>query len=418
MAALWRPVVWQAVELTLRAAGLVLLCRAVGAAELGALLLWATVAAFGSVAISAGGASFTTIELGRAPGSARSIHRSLVRIRLRIWLLVALALGAGAVITGQGPVLPALFALILLFGGNGPLGAGSLGAWMTTGALDALGKVERESLHRLAGAAVAVSVLALIAWRPALVRWEWLPLAPLAGGVTVLALGLHALRGRISGDGPAPKARLLLLRAGPLWLYAILGLVQSQSDLLLLRGHVPAADLGAYGMAARLLAVILLPVMVLGRLVVPILSAPAADARERLERLRAPARLALMVLVPAGIVLAAGLADPLLAILGREYTAAAPALRILSLELVVMALFCRAALWLACVEGRRWFVAGLLAAAASSVALNLALIPGFGIAGAAAAHLASLLIGHLVWQIGFSVLPATRLPAAACRELA
>lgn len=401
----WRRLSWSLVylvgDLAFRTIALVILVRLTSKAQMGVLTFWATLAAFAAVAMSVGGASFAAIEMARAPTKAGAVFIRLATLRSRIWAPAVACLFAYGIWSEQSLALPFLFASILLVGGAGALGAGSYGVLSVNGALDGLGKVRLDLLFRCVGSFFCLLFLGVVFVFPALCSYEWLPVAALLGGIINLVLGVVYLKPKLASTRRASLDRSHLRFAIPLWTFAILGLVQTRVDLLFLKNYLTESELGTYGVAGYLAAVMILPAGVLGRVFAPKLAAPAQTEHERLMRITPRFCMLLIGLVLAGILCFLGLADLLLWPLGAKYEAAAPFLRILSLEVCTTALFFMPAIWLAVNNKRFFFMLGLAVAAASSVLLNYLLIPQYGATGAAWAHVSSLALGQLVYLVGF-----------------
>ena len=394
-------VIAQVAELACRAGGLVLISRMLPAAELSRVIVWGTLCAFGSVWMGLGGSSNAAIQIARVPCSRRSTFRQLAAIRFRLWL-VTLPLGFGAaLLLGDSLLFPLLFGLVLLFGGAGLLAGGSYGVLGLSGALDAHGLVVRDSVYRAVASLLGLSLLFVLHVQQAAVPVEWVPLIPLLSGLLLFGLSWPIASKRLEGDGPAPSTFTLLRDSSQLWSYVALGLVQAEIGILILDAFVPPEELGVYGIAARVAAILLLPATTLGRLLAPKVAAPAADPRERLAHLWPSFRFALLTFVPAGLLLSIGLADYALVPLGSEYAGGAVYLRILSLELVTTAFSFAPALWLAVERDNRYFIGGLVLGACASVVLGLLWIPPYGAIGAAYAHFVALLGCQLVHVLGF-----------------
>ena len=394
-------VIAQVAEVACRAFGLVLISRLLPAAELGRLIVWGTLCAFGSVWMGLGGTSNAAIQIARVPSAMRSTFRKLAMIRFRLWLLTLPVGLVAALLMGDSLLFPALFALVLLFGGAGLFAGGSFGVLGLSGALDAHGLVVRDSVYRALAALFGLGLVLVLYLNPGRVHAEWIPLIPLLAGLLLLGLSWPVVHQRLEGDGPVPPTFTLLRDTAQLWSYVALGLVQAEIGILILDAFVPAHELGVYGIAARVGAILLLPATTLGRLLAPKVAAPAADERERLGRLWPSFRIAVITLVPAGVLLSVGLADYCLLPLGPEYAGGSVYLRILSLELVTTALSFAPALWLAVHRETRYFIGGLVLGAVASIILGLLWIPAFGAIGAAYAHFIALLSCQLVHVLGF-----------------
>lgn len=391
----------QIADMGFRTLGLILLARVITTAEISLLIVWGTMTAFGAVTLGLGGASNAAIEIARQPAASWSTFRRLAGLRLRIWMVLVPLGVAYALVKGDSLVLPILFGLILLVGGAGLLSAGSQGVLGLAGGLDSLGLVVRDSVFKALASGLALILLASLWFFPDLLPAEWIPLFPLLGGLLFTILAWPTIQTRLTGRESDLGSKRLLADAAPLWLYTILGLVQAEIGILILDALVPAEELGVYGVTARIAAILLLPASTLGRLLAPKVSAPASSETERLSRLIPSLRIALIVLLPAGVLLSLGLADYLLWPLGPTYAEGSAYLRVLSIEVCTSALFFLPALWLAVNKISRWFIYGLIVGALSSIVLNLWLIPLHGALGAAYAHLISLSCCQLIHLAGF-----------------
>jgi O-antigen/teichoic acid export membrane protein len=146
--------------------------------------------------------------------------------------------------------------------------------------------------------------------------------------------------------------------------------------LTLLRG---ADDAALYGAANRFLDVALIPATALAHTILAYVS--PLSGRRRLREvhryLLAAAGIAVVVAIVGSV-----LATPVLKIFGPEYAAARNATIVLLVSAVPGALVATLT-WVAAVTNRRWF--GVVAALAlvGNVGLNLLVIPGYGIVGAA-----------------------------------
>jgi O-antigen/teichoic acid export membrane protein len=220
----------------------------------------------------------------------------------------------------------------------------------------------------------------------------WVPVAVAAGmavGAAMLHRGLLALGVRLTSAGDDGAVRAMLARGRRLVLFTLLGLVLYNVDLLILRYLKGDADAGRYAAAYVLISFCANLMIAYSHTVLP---AMARD-REPTAATAATYRTALVVawLVTVPVAVGGALVAPLLVTLlfGRAYGDSAVALQVLVLSVPVAAL-------------REVAVAALIArhqepallrvnavAAVVNVGLNLALIPAFGLAGAAWATVAS-----------------------------
>jgi O-antigen/teichoic acid export membrane protein len=206
-----------------------------------------------------------------------------------------------------------------------------------------------------------------------------------AGGAAVLLWSL-ASRGR-----PSPRWSTFVesvqlgLRSHAI---AVLDQILTRADLVLVSGVLGAGPAGYYAVAQGVATLMLALPAVVGTVVFPRLSATLdAETRWALTWRVAALTAALVAAVALAVAMAA---RPLIALVfGTDFTPAAPALRCMLPGVVVIAVQTVAVQFLNSFGYPLSIAAAWAAAAALSVGLNLAVIPRWGIEGAASAFSAS-----------------------------
>lgn len=224
--------------------------------------------------------------------------------------------------------------------------------------------------------------------------WTGNPLAILAcyaaSSLAVAIWGIAVVGGRALRPAIPPRAayRHMVLFSAPLLLSSWVGLFGTNwLDLVILKRYVPMANLGIYSLATQLAGVVQQVAVIFSTLLVPQLSVMVAEgqnARIRLlmERLLPYWLLGTSVLFSL-VLLGARAGLPL--VFGQGYSGAAPVLALLMVASCAFALF-SACTPLVSAYGSTWIFTGIcLVSAAVNVALDLLLIPRFGINGAAMA---------------------------------
>lgn len=314
-------------------------------------------------------------EIARDPREAARLLPAVLAFRLAGSLLLAVLLAAGALAflpRPDGPVL-ALFALTLI-----PIGASV--RWVHLG----LERSGAPSVARMVGEAAALGLTVLLVRQAADVRY--VPLAQLGGGaVTALLLlrGLGGLGVPVALRWDWPAMRPLLARSSRVVLAALLGLLAYNSDLIFLRIFSGARTAGWYAAAYTPISLAINLGLAYRMSLLPTLTRLGTEE----ERQHALYHTSLAHLFAAVLPAAIGgflLAAPAIHfVFGPEYAAAAPVLALLVWAIPFAQL-------------REAPVAALVASAhehrllqlnavgtALNIGLNIALIPRFGMMGAA-----------------------------------
>lgn len=224
--------------------------------------------------------------------------------------------------------------------------------------------------------------------------WTSNPLAVLAcyaaSSLSVAIWGASVVGARTLRPAVPSRAayRSMVVFSAPLLVSSWAGLFGTNwLDLVILKWYVPLASVGTYSLAFQLAGVVQQVAVIFSTLLVPQLSVMVAEgqaARIRMftERLLPYWLLGTSILF--GLVLLGARAGVPL-VFGQAYAGAAPVLALLMVASCAFALF-SACLPLVSAYGSTWVLSGnCLASAAVNVALDLLLIPQFGINGAAIA---------------------------------
>jgi len=236
----------------------------------------------------------------------------------------------------------------------------------------------------------------------------WAMAAQLGGGAVALMLGAAALRKRlpraVKEAAPVSEAQAWIKSALPLLFAGQMAIVNQRTDIVLLGALKGAEAVGIYRPACSVVTLVGFGLGSVNVALAPVIaSLHAKGDLARLQRVvTASARAATAFAVPvtAGLIFGGRW---ILLVFGRQYARGATALAILSLGQLANALAGSVGLILTMTGHERDTAKGLAAAAVINVLLNLALIPSFGIEGAAAATATSLaawnaLLMLFVWK--------------------
>ncbi|MCH8748474.1 polysaccharide biosynthesis C-terminal domain-containing protein, partial [Patescibacteria group bacterium] len=205
---------------------------------------------------------------------------------------------------------------------------------------------------------------------------------------------------------PSPKKwRLLLATSWPLGLVLLLNAVYFRVDLLIISLFRPAAEVGWYGVAYRVVESALFIPAMLGGLLLPRFSEQDGKKKQRpAQYLEQGLKL---LLLAAGLVVAILLVlnRPIITLLaGPGYEAAAPLLAMLSLALGTMFIGTTFGYALVALKQQTKLLKLYGALAIFNVIANLIFIPRYGAMAAASTTvvtelLATIVAGYFVWQL-------------------
>lgn len=232
----------------------------------------------------------------------------------------------------------------------------------------------------------------------------WAVIGTAAAGIVIGGL---VLRRRLPprGEGAPPGYRLLLLQESwPLLLNALLLMVLTQVDIWAVGAGLDRSEVGIYGAAVRIAAIVSLSLVVLNSTITPFAAHMwARGEKENMERrLRlgatvafAPALLGTLILVFAG--------SPILSLLfGSEYAAAATPLAILAIGHTINVLTGSSRVALNMTGNQRWSLLAALIAGAVTVAIIFPVTAAHGITGAAIVAASGKALQNLLgWRFAY-----------------
>lgn len=360
-------------------AATVYLARTLGAGPFGVVGFALAVRLYLVAAVEAGIDSTGVREVARDRASLAEVVPALLHARLVVAVGLAVLTAAAALAllpAPDGPVLAA-YALTLV-----PIAANP--RWVAIG----LGRARAAAAARVAGELVLLALALLLVRIPADVGK--VPLAQVAGDVAAAAFVAVALARAGSalrvGRSWRPAAGVLR-QSLPLAGHALLGLVMFNADLLFLRAFRDRVEVGQYAAAYTLVSFFVNLGVTYYHSLLPAMSRLEGQA----ARLQAVYGLALARALAAGLPVAVGgaaIASGVLRLFfGEGYVRAAVPLAVL-LASIPVSLF-RNVAQAGLVAGGRpdALLRTSLVAAPVNLALNLLLIPPYGMLGAAAATL-------------------------------
>ena len=362
----------------------VYLARTLGASVYGTVALAAAAMLYAGCVVDCGLDMLGVRDVAAAPDQAAARIPSFTVLRLLVAVAAIVLLGALGLLAApqpDGAILAAYsFSLLAI-------------AFNTKWAVLGLGR------PGAVGAARTVAELTAALIAVALVRRAgdvvWVPVAVVAGEAvaSLLLLATLARLGlRLPVQYQGATVPPLLQRSWPLMGHALLGLVIFNSDFFFLRAFGDTATVGQYAVAYTLVSFCTNVGVMYGFSLLPALTRLREDpAGERALYDESQARgFAVALPVAVGTTLLAGGIMQLA--FGAQYVAASLALQILIWS-VPVALFRNVAVGLLIARDRQHDVfLTTVWAAAVNVVLNLTLIPPFGMAGAAAATVATELM--------------------------
>jgi O-antigen/teichoic acid export membrane protein len=272
---------------------------------------------------------------------------------------------------------------------------------------------------------VLVQNVGLPAARPVLVALGWLiglgTLAVVLGWVipipfgflaalAILASMVRRMEGEVREPVPPARGRHDLARefwrfAGPRGLAGVFGIMVTWLDVLLVGALRSTAEAGIYAAASRLALLGVLVLQAVGMAIAPHVSALIARARQGdAESLFQVATWWLIALTWPLYIALALFAPFVLQIFGAGFATGAPALTILSLAMLINLGTGNATIFLLMAGKSSWHLVNTIVSLTINVALNLMLIPRYGMTGAAIAWAASITVVNLaalfqVWRL-------------------
>jgi O-antigen/teichoic acid export membrane protein len=361
------------------------LARTLAPEGFGVLTFGTALIAYFILAVVLGFEAIGMREVARAPARVVELASTIVGIRLVLLVFVAALF---AVTVGLIPQPELYRSVLLILGLNLVVRATQLN-WAFVGLGHVGAQATRDVLAALATAAGAWMLVqestdliqaALVTVIP--------PLVFNAALVAVFARRHGAVLPRYDRDA----WRAVLVPALPLAASAFLSEVYYSLDKVMLQFLRTTTEVGLYGAAYKILTLALAPSFVLYQAFFPALSSAHGDRIAMRQRAAAFGRIMLIVGLPIA------LAGPLLArsivvyVFGSAYEASAPALALLFVNAGVVYVAMSIGNPLMAWNLERPYMWAIVGGAAGNVILNIALIPSFGLVGAAAATLASELV--------------------------
>lgn len=192
--------------------------------------------------------------------------------------------------------------------------------------------------------------------------------------------------------------RELVRFSAPLVVSTVVGVLLTQTDTLMLGFFRTSQEVGLYSAAYPLASGLLVVLTAFGFLYLPIASRLDADGdRDAVNDIYATTtKWVYLVTFPAFVLFVVFPADVLTLVFGTDYTGAATILPILAVGFFLSAAAGRDRETLSALGSTTWIAIGNAAGLALNIVVNVALIPRFGILGAAAASVSSLLTVHLI----------------------
>jgi O-antigen/teichoic acid export membrane protein len=368
----------------LKLALLPLVARVVGPLEFGRFALAFSFASMFAIVFDAGLATTTTRELAIAERNA-AVLPDIVLIKLALGVLGIAAMLAGMPLVTRDPavrtmivVLGVAFFILELVN-------------LAVAVFRARQRMEYEFLVRFAQAVFLVGAVALAMWRAASV--VALAYAYLISGV--LTLGLVCLLP--GGTNLSVRFRLrpvvwrrVLAIALPLALAGTVTTAYMNLDSVLLGAFGRIADTGWYNLASRIAAILLVPTGLLSLVVLPAFASTARNVDEAFRRRWENWSMGMIVLGAYLACLVFALSDPLVRLVfGAAFAPTGAALRILGITVALIFVYTPSFQALIVFDRQRALFGGLVAGGIVNVALNVALIPAYGLYGAAWATVAT-----------------------------
>lgn len=368
----------------LTALAMIVLARSVSPAIYGQYL-----AAFGLVSILAVLPAFgfeSWLLTGGAADAQRVAHlwRGAFRARIALlapWFILVAALAA---------LLPAATfpPLVLWFSALSAAGDGFTA--LTYAALRNVNAHRQVTLYQSVSAAILLMIALLLPLGEMRIVWFAAARAVFSSGV---ALALIVRTRCLLPQAAAAPLREVVRQAQPFFLGEAAVSVYMRADLLIVSAFLGAVGSGVYGPALNLANMSFLAPNALYLLVVPQLSHRHRSALPAYRRLGGR-QLAAQVLTGAVMSILMWLLAPLLVtfILGPTYAASVSVLRVLSIILFVKAVSFGLAALLTSSGNQKQRTAVQVVAAALNLAANLAVVPRWGVMGAATVYVISELL--------------------------
>lgn len=199
---------------------------------------------------------------------------------------------------------------------------------------------------------------------------------------------------RLSGEERTPVWKELLLFSLPLLTANALGYLMEQTDTLVLGYYMTSEKIGFYNAAYLLATVIPVFLAAAGTMLLPVASGlVAGEHRAELRELyRSVTKWLFILTLPLFLIFSLFPSQTMQLVFGGEYLTATRALQLLCLGGFVNTFLGPNSTMLIAFGRSRFLMSSSLAATAVNIALNLLLVPRWGINGAATASLTALIL--------------------------
>ncbi len=357
----------------------VYIARRLGASAFGYLGFAAAIVAYFGRALSTGISEVGSREVARRPADAQSIAAGGTIVRLGVAICGVVAVVAVSTIVPE----PRIGRVVLALTGLSLISIAIDTSWVYKGT----GRARRVGVALLAGQAIAVALLLVLIRDPSdVVR---VPIIQLVADIVAAGYLAAPLIGRASLSPHFSEGLRLLKSSGLITLSRILRTLIVTIDVIMLGFMATSEQVGWYSAAYRVVFFVMAISYASHVAWLPAVTRAVAQKRSVDSELSGSLRLSVVVTLPfvvGGIMIAPQL---LRAVFGEEYLPAATALQLLLVSLFFIALhgpsrnvflaYDRLGL-------ESWIMA---VAVAVNVALNIALIPKYGLNGAALATAAA-----------------------------
>jgi O-antigen/teichoic acid export membrane protein len=246
--------------------------------------------------------------------------------------------------------------------------------------------VKAEIVRTVLGSGIKVLLLlvhAPLSWFVAAVTFDFLLLA--GGYVNAYKTGVGSIR---NWTYDATVARRLVRLSFPVLLSNATAIVYQRIDQVMIRNMLDDASLGIFSTAVKVADLAVFLPFVLSQTIAPILTRVRESDPDRYQHKKQQFVGTLVwVAFPISVLMSATSYWLIYATFGRLYLAAAPVLQILAFKAVGMALAYSSVQLIVLEDLQRWAVIRNVMGCGLCVAMNLVLIPRFGIMGSAWASL-------------------------------
>lgn len=347
------------------------------------------------VFIDIGFGSLLTRELARRPDESSTLFRTVVAVKLVLASLVyPLLVGTTILLAwlgvGHPPIaLTAIAGLVMILDSMTLSGTSVFRGWQNL-SFEAITIVANKTVIFLFG------VVALWLWADPLS----VAVALFSGSFVSLALVTHFLRRHIASPWRPlwnrERAQAVSRLAVPFAFATVFATLYAQVDSVLLTMLKGEDAVGLYSVAAKTMNAFAFIPAAFAAALYPAMSADFSQGGHRLQYLLEESqRYLLMIAAPLAVGLYV-LADQFVGIVGAEYAAAAPAVRILLPSLVFVFLSFPLGSLMNATNRQHWQTWLIVAMTVCNIVLNIFLIPRWSFIGASVAWLATNVVGTLL----------------------